>query len=95
MVKSIGDEYAWARECLEDLLKDNIEIDNLVTDPDSAAYKAAVDLYEEGKSNTEPKHFIDTRHLSENMRKNVKKDKGLHASTDTSSMPKVAEKLFS
>ena len=77
MVKSIGDEYTWARELLLDLKKDGLEVKHIVTDPDSSAYKAAQDLYEDGDTTTEPENFIDTRHLSENMRKSVKRDKGL------------------
>ncbi|CAC5366337.1 unnamed protein product [Mytilus coruscus] len=41
MVKSIGDEYTWAKECILDLKADNIEVEHLVTDPDSSAYGAA------------------------------------------------------
>lgn len=77
MVKSIGDEYTWAKEVLTELLSENIEVDFLVTDPDSSAYRAAQDLYEEGKSQTEPEHFLDTRHVSENIRKGIKKDNNL------------------
>ncbi|CAC5371168.1 unnamed protein product [Mytilus coruscus] len=57
MVKSIGDEYTWARECLLDLKEDAIEIEHLVTDADSSAYKAALDLHNEGINNVEPKTF--------------------------------------
>lgn len=77
MVKSIGDEYSWAKECLLDLKKDGIEVDYVVTDPDSSAYKAAKDLFKENVTKTEPEHFIDTRHLSENFRKGLKKEKNL------------------
>lgn len=77
MAKSIGDEYSWARECLLDLKKDNIEVEYLVTDPDSSAYKAAQDLCEENITKTETEHFIDTRHLSDNMRKGIKKNANL------------------
>ena len=85
MVKSIGDEYKWAKELLRDLKEDSIEVEHIVTDPDSSAYRAAQDLYEEGETQTEPEHFLDTRHVSENMRKGLKKDdtllKAMPAST--------------
>ncbi|CAC5370336.1 unnamed protein product [Mytilus coruscus] len=77
MVKSIGDEYTWAKECILDLKADNIEVEHLVTDPDSSAYRAAQDLYEEGTTSTQPEHFLDTRHVSENIRKRTKNDKNL------------------
>lgn len=77
MVKSIGDEYTWAKECILDLKADNIEVEHLVTDPDSSAYRAAQDLYEEGTTSTKPEHFLDTRHVSENIRKRTKNDKNL------------------
>lgn len=77
MVKSIGDEYTWARELLMDLKSDGIEVEHIVTDPDSSAYKAAQDLYEQGETQTEPEHFIDTRHLSDNSRKTVKRNKSI------------------
>ena len=72
--KTIGDEYSWAKEALTDLKSDGIEARHLTTDPDSSAFKAAEDLYQEGITNTEPEHFIDTRHLSDNHRKNIKKN---------------------
>ncbi|CAC5377616.1 unnamed protein product [Mytilus coruscus] len=77
MVKSIGDEYTWAKEVILDLKADNIEVEHLVTDPDSSAYRAAQDLYEEGTTSTQPEHFLDTRHVSENIRKRTKNDKNL------------------
>ena len=77
MAKSIGDEYTWARQLLLDLKSDNIEVEHLVTDPDSSAYKAAQDLFEENITSIEPEHFLCTRHLSENFRKGIKKDKTL------------------
>ncbi|CAC5371163.1 unnamed protein product [Mytilus coruscus] len=77
MVKSIGDEYTWARECLLDLKEDAIEIEHLVTDADSSAYKAALDLHNEGINNVEPENFLDTRHLSDHVRKGAKSDKTL------------------
>ncbi|VDI21388.1 Hypothetical predicted protein [Mytilus galloprovincialis] len=77
MVKSIGDEYTWARECLLDLKEDQLEIEHLVTDADSSAYKAAMDLHNEGINTVEPENFLDTRHLSDHVRKGAKSDKTL------------------
>ena len=42
------------------------------TDPDSSAYPAAMQLYEDGVTYTEPKHLLDTRHISHNHRKFIK-----------------------
>ena len=77
LVKSIGDEYSWAKECLLDLKNDGIEVDYVVTDPDSSAYKAAKDLFSDNITKTKPEHFIDTQQLSENFRKALKKEKNL------------------
>ncbi|CAG2245498.1 unnamed protein product [Mytilus edulis] len=44
-MKSIGDEYTWAKEALQDLASDGIEAKHLTTDPDSSAYRAADDLH--------------------------------------------------
>ena len=73
-MKSIGDEYSWAKEALTDLKADGIEAKHFTTDHDSSAFKAAEDLYHEKVTQTEPVHFIDTRHLSQNHRKNIKKN---------------------
>ncbi|CAG2226741.1 unnamed protein product [Mytilus edulis] len=76
-MKSIGDEYTWAKEALQDLASDGIEAKHLTTDPDSSAYRAADDLYLENTTSTEPEHFLDTRHFSNNHRKNIKNNKEL------------------
>ncbi|XP_076113401.1 uncharacterized protein LOC143081050 [Mytilus galloprovincialis] len=76
-MKSIGDEYTWAKEALQDLASDVIEAKHLTTDPDSSAYRAADDLYLENTTSTEPEHFLDTRHFSNNHRKNIKNNKEL------------------
>ena len=75
LMKSIGNKYSWAKEALTDLKEDGIEAKHFTTDPDSSAFKAAEDLYHEKITTTESEHFIDTRHLSENHRKNIKKNK--------------------
>ncbi len=56
---------------------DGLEVRHMTTDPDTAAYRAAEDLYVEGLCNTKPDHLLDTRHLSENVRKKIKNDKKL------------------
>lgn len=76
-MKSIGDEYTWAKEALQDLASDGIEAKHLTTDPDSSAYRAADDLYLENTTSTEPEHFLDTRHFLNNHRKNIKNNKEL------------------
>ena len=52
MVKSIGDEYSWAKECLVYLKTDGIKVDYIVNDPDCSAYKAAKDLFKENVTKT-------------------------------------------
>lgn len=74
VMKSIGDEYTWAKEALQDLKGDDIEAKTFTTDPDSSAYRAATDLYEDNITNTDPEHFICTRHLVNNHRKNIKRN---------------------
>ena len=72
MEQDIGDEYQWAKE--ESLLKlkqNDVEMKEITTDPDSSAYRAAEDLFITGVTNTEPEHYLDTRHISENHRKFV------------------------
>ena len=49
MEKSIGNEIEWAKKCLLDLKKDNLEPKYITTDPDSSAYRAAIDLHTEKK----------------------------------------------
>ncbi|XP_045185911.1 uncharacterized protein LOC123543910 [Mercenaria mercenaria] len=69
---TIGDEHRWARSCLEDLHEDGLEVSFLTTDADTGAYRAAVDLYNEKITTTEPCHQFDTRHLAENHRKQMR-----------------------
>ena len=45
MEKSIGNEKEWAKKCLLDLKTDNLEPKYITTDPDSSAYRAAIDLH--------------------------------------------------
>ncbi|CAC5424016.1 unnamed protein product [Mytilus coruscus] len=41
MQDSIGNEERWARECFEELKEDGLEVNEVTTDPDSSAYRAA------------------------------------------------------
>ena len=43
--QSIGDEYRWSTNCVEDLLEDDIKIKYFTTDCDSRASIAAGDCY--------------------------------------------------
>ena len=61
-------------ECLKQLKEDQLELRNITTGPDTAAYKAAENFYQQGNSQTEPENLIDIRHLSENVKKKVKND---------------------
>ena len=70
---SIGNEKEWSKECLLDMKKDDLEVEFITTDPDSAAFRASEELFERNITSTRPYHLIDTRHLSENQRKFVNK----------------------
>ena len=72
MEQSIGDEKEWAKACLLDLKEDNLEVKNIITDPDTSAYKAAEELNMAKITKLTPEHQIDTRHLAENHRKFIK-----------------------
>ena len=74
---SIGNEERWAKNCFLDLKNDGLEVGELTTDPDSSAYRAAESLYESGETKTQPIHFLDTRHVSSNQRKFVRRLAGL------------------
>ena len=69
----IGNEKQWASESLIKLAGDDINVHTIVTDPDSSSYRAGADLYDAGKLKTKPRHQLDTRHLSHNQRKMIKK----------------------
>ena len=59
------------------LCKDGLQVSEVTTDPDSAAGRAADSLYKDGLLQNKPVDFIDTRHLSETIRKSIKKDHSL------------------
>jgi len=85
MVKSIGDEYSWAKEYLLDLTNDGIEVDYVVSDQDCSAYKAEKDLFSENIIIKQNLNTSWTRHLSKNFRKELK------AGKNSTSMIKVTE----
>lgn len=70
---TIGNEQAMAEEALRNITDDGIHIASITTDPDSGAAKAAEKLDHPHLPPTE--HFIDTRHLSDNQRKQIGKIK--------------------
>ncbi|MCU7801218.1 MAG: hypothetical protein KZQ70_14055 [gamma proteobacterium symbiont of Lucinoma myriamae] len=70
---NIGNEKEWAKNCFLDLKSDSLEVKYLTTDPDSSAYRAALELKTAQITKTTPEHQIDTRHLGENHRKYIKR----------------------
>ncbi|CAC5419130.1 unnamed protein product [Mytilus coruscus] len=58
MQDSIGNEERWARECFEELKEDGLEVNEVTTDPDSSAYRAAESLFQEGLTTTTPSIFL-------------------------------------
>ena len=74
METSIGNEGEWASRSLGDLKESGLEVKYMTTDPDTKAYLAAQDLFDGGVTTTEPKHLLDSRHLTENHRKFIKKN---------------------
>lgn len=72
MGMNIGNEEEWARQSFQELANTGLEVEYLTTDPDSSAYRAAMQLYEDGVTSTEPRHLLDTRHVSNNHRKFIK-----------------------
>ncbi|CAC5361371.1 unnamed protein product [Mytilus coruscus] len=71
MQDSIGNEERCAREFIEELKEDGLEVNEVTTDLDSSAYRAAESLFQEGLTSTAPVHFLDTRHVASNHRKFV------------------------
>lgn len=47
MEKTIRNEKEWAKKCLLDLKTDDLEVKYITTDPDSSAYRSAIDLHTE------------------------------------------------
>ena len=73
MASSIGNEQSYSEESLTNLKEDNIEVDKLVTDSDTGAFKAAEKLHQQKKTVTKPTHQLDPIHLNRNLRKNLSK----------------------
>ena len=72
MDESIGNERRWSQVTLTRLQREGITARN-ITDPDSAAYLASVDLYHQGDATNVPTHQLDTRHVTSDQGKFVKK----------------------
>lgn len=72
MEDNIGDEKRWAKNVFTRLKEEGAEVKHLTTDPDTAAYKAVEEMYQDGITKTKPTHQIDTRHLSKNHRKYIR-----------------------
>ncbi|CAG2238833.1 unnamed protein product [Mytilus edulis] len=87
MVESIGNEQRSASESLSKLYCEGFEVRHITTDPDSSAYRAAEQLASNYNSKVTPEHLIDTRHFSDNHRKQIKKNEIL-----TSLMPAKTKK---
>ena len=65
-----GDEYTWVSEEMLGLLSQGcVEVKVVTTDPDSGAGRAGESLFKDGLLTNRPTHYLDTRHLSENVRK--------------------------
>ena len=70
--QSIGDEYRWSTNCVEDLLEDDIKIKYFTTDCDSPASIAAGDCYtRHGIQHDRPEHLKDIQHLGRALRRKI------------------------
>jgi hypothetical protein len=58
----ISDEKQYAKESIQELSRAGINVKHVTTDPDSASYRAAEELYAAGSVREEPIHQLDTRH---------------------------------
>lgn len=67
-----GDEGLMSRESLSQLARDGIAVSQLITDPDSASFRAAEDLFRANIIPTEPEHQIDPIHVNRNQRKYIR-----------------------
>ena len=52
MASNIGNEEEWARQSFLGLAFAGLEVEHLTTDPDSSAYRAALQLYGDGVTYT-------------------------------------------
>ena len=71
MASNIGNEEECAKHSFSELASAGLEVEYLTTDPDSSSYRAAMRLYADGVTSVEPKHLLDTRHVSHNHRKYI------------------------
>ena len=78
--QSIGDEYRWATDCVEELLEDNITVKYFTTNCDSRANAAAGDCYKRlQKEHSPPRHLKDTQHVGRGQRRKIIKTTFSHA----------------
>ncbi len=75
MSACIGNEKMLAKEVILDLKHDNLQVHNITTDADSAAFKAGEELFAVGEIGILPNNFLDTRHLSASHQKFIKRSK--------------------
>ena len=66
MQHTTGDEYTWARDGRLPL-RGGVEVKEVTTDPDSCGGRAGESLFKDGLLANLPTHYLDTRHLSENI----------------------------
>ena len=67
-----------------------VEVKEVTTDPDSGAGRAGESLYKDGLQENPTTHFLDTRHLSENIRKSIQRnDKLLQIMTNRTKAEKT------
>lgn len=69
--KSIGDEYQYASDLIEDLLGDDIKIKYFTTDSDSRASKAANEVYKKYGIDLTTIPLKDTQHLGRGQRSKI------------------------
>ena len=70
-----GDEYIWASEGIAGLLSQGcVEVKEVITDPGSGAGWVGESLFKDSLMVNPTTHSLDTRHLSENIRKSMKRD---------------------
>ena len=72
MDSNTGNEEEWAKHSFLELASARIKAEYLTTDTDSSLHRVAMRLYADGVTSVEPKHLLDTRHVSHNQRKYIK-----------------------
>ncbi|CAG2251507.1 unnamed protein product [Mytilus edulis] len=61
MHDSIGSEERWAKDCLLDLKNDGLEVQEITTDPDSSAFRAAESLFKAGLKEIMPARLVSEK----------------------------------